>query len=349
MNLKTPEGDIHAKRNIKALFHVMILGVFLIQPIVGVLAPTSAIAAGLPLSQVQWKQTMLTTPAPGAGCFVASYPSIIWTLADCAPQPANPAPYTVGAGTDTMGHTSTKVIYDATGSPTSVSGYSSEHATGSGVCGDSNHDNCYSIQENTNQFSTTYHNVYDARVWQQFIYSNNASLTHGQVFMEYWMYGYVTTAGSCPLTHPHIGPWHTSGADCWADSNRTNTAALEDLSSMLNFGLAGAASNGGNDAVSFCNLSDCATSSVTDSAVLSLGADQEWNSVEFNFFGNSAINPQADFNTGMSLSINVALADSNLNSIAPSTFTSGLTGETNDFNLGTPSTDSQSYTINESN
>jgi hypothetical protein len=138
-----------------------------------------------------WQKTMHRTSPPSIGCFNATFPSTKWVEEPCqsagnysADIGANQYPdfYTSGGG---------KIISSAEGQFTSETNFQAENQANFPAFA-----NLYSIQLNTNTYSTTFHgNSVDA--WEQFnFYTPNCCSTTDYVQIEYVLLNYQNTYGS---------------------------------------------------------------------------------------------------------------------------------------------------------
>ena len=283
----------------------------------------------------QWREDISHIATPSAGCFHATYPSIVWERTACkaaiprvAPTPrwfSFGAAQTAGNGNDYTLQSST-LITKATGTFPSVTGVTSETGVGvaayggGGILGA----NEYSLQINSSFNSTTSacRNHSGCTVWQQFVYAPDYSVDgEAAVFMQYWLIGYG--GSSCP------SGWGSDGAgDCYRNSAAA-TAPDVPATQLANLKLAGTVASGGNDTVVFTNGTQAYSSSGSDSV---LYLSQVWKVSEFNVVGNAG-GSEAVFNSGSSITVKVAV--SNGSTTAPSCVAnSGSTGESNNLNLG---------------
>jgi len=149
----------------------------------------SAASPSIRMTEVRWQQSIAELPAPGGGCYHASYPALHWHMARCevAPDwPMAPGPITpqaVGDGNDYVAKVS-GTISQATGSFPMVSPHITETGQVDGI--GPQVANAFSLQLNTETFLTpTCYGSSDPSTcygWQQFVYSSDPNL----VFMQYW-------------------------------------------------------------------------------------------------------------------------------------------------------------------
>jgi hypothetical protein len=186
------------------------------------------------LSRDAWRATMARTPRPKSGCFTATYPDTEWQEVPCTTAPqrpyqpvGGPSPQTVGHGVDFSAGT-TQPISSAVGSFDTVVGVTS--LTGPDGA------NSYSLQLNTNQFSTSSCNSTACLGFQQFIYS-----TSGGLFMQLWLLGF---GPNCPAGFGHFG--HQN--DCATNSDAV-TVPVQRLANLGQLSLTGTAVSGGMDTI----------------------------------------------------------------------------------------------------
>jgi len=291
-----------------------------------------------------WRANMARSEAPAEGCFRADYPSVEWVATRCetvvprvAPRPPHPnaklAAQTANAGagqTTGNGHDyviqsanlirSTVGTFPTVGNVTSEKGVGVAAFGGGGILGP----NEYSLQINSNYTGTTSacggHS--GCTVWEQFVYATDYSRQgSAYVFIQYWLIGYGGTR--CP------SGWGSDGAgDCYRNS-RGVSAPDEPITELAKMKLAGSATAGGNDTITFTHGTTAYSISASDS-VVSLA--NVWRQSEFNIVGNAG-GSMAQFNSGASVTVHVAITDGTSNK--PSCVANaGSTGETNNLNLG---------------
>src|SRR5271170_4979143 len=303
-----------------------------------------------------WRGIMHETSAPSEGCFHASYPSTQWQEVECAEAPgyrsalpkAKNREQTVGNGYDYVlqvpsGH----LLSSAVGSFPSVTGVKSEKSVGvaafggGGILGT----NEYTLQVNTNFYNSAACDGYPwCLAWQQYVMSTNTpvSLTSGQltdkteVFLEYWLINYGIDIGFdiCPSGFLDGGAdAEGPGDDCVQNTKATVIAdgqlPITDLASLK---LSGSAKSGGTDAATVTYGTEAYTATVSDSLT---DIASGWTQAEFNVLGNAG-GSRADFNTGSSVTVKVAVTDGSTTApacVSPSEY-DGTTGETNNLTLG---------------
>lgn len=272
-----------------------------------------------------WHETMKHTAPPTAGCFHASYPSVIWEKASCGTtsyrsEPrVNMAAETVGNGADYAAGTS-GLTSSATGSFPVVTGVTSE--TGSAGAND------YTLQLNTNLANGSpacaSYGYSSCQVWEQFIYSSNYGGAGAQAFIQNWMF--IPRHARCPSGWNHYSTSSYNG--CYKNSSAINSVTVP-ATQLANMKLAGVVAANGNDTVTFTNGTNAYAVSEPDTT---LDIAAVWNQSEFNIVGNGG-GSAATFNTGSSVTVKVQVNDGSTN--APSCLANaGSTGETNNLNLG---------------
>jgi hypothetical protein len=280
-----------------------------------------------------WRAVMSHNPTSEEGCFHASYPSFVWEKVECVV--AHPAVHPIrsprisgegdvtGNGDDYVAQ-SAGLTSEALGSFPTVKDVKTEKSKGVAAFGDGGilGKNEYTLQANTNYTGTTSvcagHS--GCTVWQQFIYSTDyVTKGEGAVFMQYWLINWGTS--KCPTSFTKSSP------DCYTNSAIT-TAPDMPITDLGELTLSGSAIAGGNDTVVFNNGSDAYSASGSDSK---LDISSVWQQTEFNVVGDAG-GSRADFNTGASVTVKIALTDGSTS--APTCVAdSGSTGETNNLDL----------------
>jgi hypothetical protein len=286
-------------------------------------------------ARASWRVSMAHNDASPEGCFHASYPSFVWEATSCKVahprvhpvfhKPTNGTKFVTGNGNDYVAEAA-GLISATLGTFPSVADIKTEKSAGvaafgaGGILGS----NEYSIQLNTNFTGTTSvcagHS--GCTVWQQFIYATDYNVKgEGAVFIQYWLIDFGSAR--CPSGFGSDG-----AGDCFGNSSIV-TAPDMPITDLGELTLSGAAVAGGNDTVTFNNGSEAFSLTGKDSK---LAIASVWKESEFNIVGDAG-GSRADFNSGASVTVKVALTDGS--SSAPKCVAdAGSTGETNNLNLG---------------
>jgi hypothetical protein len=278
-----------------------------------------------------WRESMMEMALPKMGCFAATYPSTVWQEVKCttAPNypfiPRNPPrPLTVGNGHDLspqvpagLGFISTAIgSFENVNNVTSISGP---------VCSGSAVTDAYSIQLNTNFFSSTAcsgaANPASCLGWEQFLFTNDGS--SGVVFIQYWLISYNTTCPSGWNSYAFPGPTDTS---CWRNSNNATAVPNQTITNLDQLSLSGTVGLT-SDSVTFTSGSNVYSAAGDNSVSAASG----WTIADFALVGNGC-GAQANFNSGASFHererIIYGYGD------APNCVAQGFTGETNNLGFG---------------
>jgi hypothetical protein len=303
-----------------------------------------------------WRQAMHQISPPEEGCFEASYPRAQWEKVECASAPGYRSALlrpegrelTVGNGYDYVALApGSHLISSALGSFTKVTGVKSEKSVGVSAFGDGGilGPNEYTLQVNTNFYNSAACAGYSyCLAWQQYVMSTNTpvSLTSDkltgktEVFIEYWLINYGVDNGSdiCPKGFLDAGADSEGpGDDCVQ-----NTPAVVvyngqfPITDLADLTLSGSAVTNGTDRATVTYDTHAYTATVADKYTdIATG----WNMAEFNVLGNAG-GSRADFNSGSSLTLKVAVSDGSTSApicVPPADY-DGTTGETNNLTLG---------------
>ncbi|RUL79094.1 hypothetical protein EKH80_04340 [Dyella choica] len=308
-------------------------------------------------SLARWHETIKHLPPPAEGCFHAAYPSVIWRKIGCGAKPTYRSttrwkrvytadgmkmiPDTAGGGNDYAAQTANTTI-SAVGSFPQVQGVTSESGVNVPFGGSESNGiiglNQYTLQLNTdiNASSAACANFgyQSCQVWVQFIYStnNNGNITPAQpqVFIQNWVFPSQNdyAASGCPNGWIDASNANAGQYQCFVNSQGTNVPAV-DATQLGSLKLSGTSSANGNDTATFTYGTDAYSASEPDSTN---DLSAWWSQSEFNVVGNAG-GSEAQFNSGSSITVNVAVEDGTTN--APSCLSSaGTTGETNNLSLG---------------
>jgi hypothetical protein len=268
-----------------------------------------------------WRKSMVRSPRPKRGCFVASYPQKTWKEVPCVTPELIPFGPHRGARTFTVGN-GTDFAAQVTGNTTQAEG-SFENVTNAGGMTESGGGiaDKYSLQVNTNTFTTTTcsgaANPATCQGWEQFIYS---SKTLGKILIQYWLLGYNNP---CPTG------WGSDGAgSCF----RNNAGALTVPVQTINVTSLGQMTLYG-DTTDQVTLTSGGTiwSAPGDNYFPDLS--NGWRLTEFNIFGDASATPVAAFNAGSSMDVRTRV-NSGMGATPPTcAANAGQTFEQNNLNL----------------
>lgn len=279
-----------------------------------------------------WRQSMMEVSLPETGCFTATYPAPVWEEAPCttAPNfpyvPKNPPhPLIVGNGNDLSAQVPAGLgfISSAIGSFENVTNVTSEsgqiNGTGPAVA------NAYSIQLNTNLFSSTACSgaavPATCQGWEQFLFANDGS--SGFVFIQYWLINYNTTCPAGWFSFPYPGPSDTS---CYRNSNNSTAVPNQPITNLAQLSLSGTV-NASSDSVTLSSGSTLYSATGDNSVNAAAG----WTIADFAIVGNAG-GSQANFNSGASFVERTRITYGQGN--APNCVAQGFTGETNNLSFG---------------
>ncbi len=284
-----------------------------------------------------WRDALVKTRHLKKGCYTSSFPEGTWREIPCKAAPGFPqrpghggSPEAVGGGgmTDFSAQDSSGFISSATGSFASISDGVVERGqiNGSGP----QVDNAYSLQLNTNYFTTPACANAGAgamcRGWEQFVYASDGRA--GSVFIQYWLLSFNAV---CPTDWSPSPGVNSGDIDCYKNDDSGGTPVpVEPVSSLNKISLVG--SVGASDDSVILLVGDTAYLTTGDN---SLSAVNGWKAAEFNIFGDAGLG-QAVF--GPDTTIVVRTAVNNSGATAPGCVQTSFTGETNNLRLsGTPS------------
>jgi hypothetical protein len=269
-----------------------------------------------------WRKSMVRTARPGKGCFTTTYPEKTWKAVPCGKAPNRPygpnigiRPSTVGGGNDF----SAQVTGNATageGSFDSVNGVINENDNGNA--------NTFSLQLNTNRFTSNACNTFHAtdagcRAWEQFIYSNS-----GSAFIQYWLLPFAAAGTPCPAGWNAFN-WPTpQQVSCFINSANAAAVPVQNITALGTMKLDGA-------------VGDAVTLTIGNTLFAANGDNHfpdltnGWRFSEFNVFGDFN-STQAVFNNGSTITVRTAV-NSGMPATPPTCSQQGFTGETNNLTL----------------
>jgi hypothetical protein len=249
----------------------------------------------------RWRKTIVHTTRPEKACFVADYPATAWTKIPCG-KPPN-VKFQLAGGTGDESATVSGHISQAEGSFDAVIGVHSACSAScqngcpaNYTCSSGNLKNNFSLQLNTNLFTST-KACNGCVVWEQFIFTNHGcpqvswttdllidvfAPSPACAFIQYWLL--FQANGTTPYSPCQDG-WRNGNPGCYVNSQNAvlyTPFSVDDLALMkLSGAVAGVYSK--DDWVTFI-YGGRATSAPGDNRLPELS--QSWNQVEFNVLGN---------------------------------------------------------------
>lgn len=279
--------------------------------------------------QETWRKSMVRSARPKKGCFVVTYPAKIWREVPCGTAPNRPygprngvRPQTVGNGNDFAGQV-TGNTSQSEGSFDTVTGVTSENDGGSA--------DVFSLQLNTNRFTTNACTTFHAtdpgcQGWEQFIFSNS-----GSAFIQYWMLPFAAAGTACPAGWNSFN-WPTAAqVSCFINSVSAAVIPHQTINGLAAMKLDGAVAgvNGNQDDEVSLAIGNTIFSASGDNHFPDLTGG--WRFSEFNVFGDFN-GTQAVFNSGSSIVVRTAV-NSGAPAIPPTCAQQGFTGESNNLTL----------------
>lgn len=266
-----------------------------------------------------WRDTIAHTPAPGEGCFNASYPLLVWRQVRCVTAPKSEFAQLhitgrggrAGGGDDYAAKTK-HLISIAAGFFPEVKNLKSEQGPGGA--------NDFSLQLNSNFIpndkacagsSTPQY----CQSWVQFVFVNQ----YQNAFMQYWLQYYNATCPTGWNAFPNSG-------DCWKNSALV-AVPEQSIKQLPNLGMSGLAAANGNDMLVMSTKSQAYSITGKDS-VMHLA--NNWHQAEFNVLGSGGA--EATFNSGASVTDRIAVTAAS-NEVPSCTKKGGFTFETNNLAL----------------
>jgi hypothetical protein len=296
------------------------------------------IAPYIPLQErSDWRRTMSQKPVPNTGCFEAAHPSTEWKEVPCGKPPPYPYPPSIRSsvpaiiGGAASGFSAQKAgITLARGSFASYSSAPDE----SGQIGGKPPliANVFSLQLNTNtipnaQLPAALCQGTACIGWQQFVYSNTGSL-----FIQYWLINYglpVPPGGArpaCPIGWTFFGGVPGIAASgCFRNGANAARVDPQPISQISHLSLSGQ-TNAGQDTATM----EIPGKIITDVEVNVLNLAGNWNTAEFNIFGDCC-NSQAHF--GASTALWITTETDGAATTHPACVRQSFTAETNNLSL----------------
>ncbi|RDD80220.1 hypothetical protein DVJ77_18680 [Dyella tabacisoli] len=343
------------KFGVRSMIHVAVVaGLLSMVPLSSTFAAqvTNNIAVEAQAQALQsWHENIKKLGPPAAGCWSATYPNHLWKKEVCGKVSAYRSTPPTIASRDVLGNFATRAMGNKSaqqaGSGTDYSALTSNltsSAVGSfpvvrGVKSESGNygSNEYTLQLNTNisddvvQLGNTSpycaDNGYAAcSTWQQFIYSTDNGGGNPQAFIQNWLF--IGPGDSCPSGW---GSFSQGYYGCYTNSDAVAVPNVP-VANLAKVKLSGTASANGLDTVTFTYGTVAYAISQSDST---LEIASTWMQSEFNIVGDGSQSPAANFNSGSSLTVKLAVSDGSTNAptcVGPAN--GGTTGEYNNLNLG---------------
>lgn len=321
-------------------------------------APYSPLTSTSPMAErsaakdvvAMWSRTQMRVQLPGAGCFKASYPSGAWTRIACVtpadmrfsvPRKGGVQPAIVGNGADYTLISLPNVMSAAIGSfPTvdNVTGVRSIGVPAFGGHGGRTGPNVYSLQLNSNVFSTASCAAMKHCVgWEQFVFTNqpNSYEGGGNLIIQDWL----LSTNSSPLSGCPAGAgWQKSDGACVQNGPNSVLTPSVPISELRSLSLSGSADSSGDSAFLAVGSTVYGEKTIQGDGIVDLS--QHWTGVEFNVVGNGGGN-RARFNKGATITVSVE-ADTGSSLRPGCRGNSGSTGESNSLSFVAPPTNPQS-------
>jgi hypothetical protein len=273
--------------------------------------------------QQAWRAAIAHTPAPGKGCFTASFPLTVWQKVGCVTAPNRPyIPASGARGAQTTGDGNDYAAVTATLTAAAVGSFPKAKGLKSET--DGGRANVYSLQLNSNFMSSSpacasAFNPAICLAWEQFVYSSSSRAS----FMQYWLIHYTGGSVHCP------SGWNAFSTDCYKNSAAVNVP-LQAITELPNMSISGTAVHAGIDTFVTTTATNAYTTTGQDSVVFLADG---WNASEFNVVGDGG-GSAATFNAGTKLTVRIDLTDGT-NDKPTCQADDGTTGETNNLDLGT--------------
>lgn len=292
-----------------------------------------------------WGDGMMREGLPHAGCFRAEYPATAWSRVACgtAPNVVLPPrrgrinPSIIGNGNDYGIDVLPVTMLGAIGSFEDVSGVKTvtscapKYALGTSCGTHGLGNNVYSLQLNSNNFSTSScGKIRYCLGWEQFVYTNQPKYYSGggELIIQDWLLSTSTKKIKCPPKQN----WMASGGDCYKNAPNSVLVPTVPIAQLADVRLAGSAGSNGDSVFFSVGGYVYGMKSAQDDGVTDLS--QHWTGAEFNVVGNSDGN-QAVFNAGATITVRLE-AVTGYSTAAACAGNSGTTGEENNLSFVAP-------------
>jgi hypothetical protein len=297
-----------------------------------------------------WRDSVMRTQLPSAGCFQASYPSMTWERIACDTPPHLLYPLTLGAqstasdslpreatssGSNTVGDgndytaATTAVMSSAIGSFPTVTGVTSVTSTPNPAFGDDCEcgKNSYTLQLNSSFFSSAACNgESNCAGWEQFVYENPTGSSKGSLFIQDWLIpANLTGSIKCPRGKG----WESADGGCVQNSPSSVSIPNIAIANLGELKETGDAATSGDSVYLAVGSTVYGMKNVQSDGITDLASN--WKGAEFNIVGNAG-GSVAEFNAGSS--VTVSLQTDTGNTSAPACDAdSGTTGESSNLSF----------------
>jgi hypothetical protein len=262
------------------------------------------------VDEASWRNALVRTALPDAGCFKTTYPSVTWTRVPCSmvthgafpPDPrrlVHPAQIGGAGGQVEAAVNSPASIEEAVGSFPSVTHVRSEHSVPAGG-GKPFGPNTFSLQMNSQFFPTAACGANASCLgWEQFVFANGSSERQpSQLFIQDWLVATGTSTLTCPRG------WTQSKKSCVYNSKVANVpnAPIATLGTLKLWGYAMAA---GDSVFLAIGAKAYGVRNAQSDGTVDLAGN--WSRVQFNVLGDGG-GSVAVFNPGSSLTVQLEVA-----------------------------------------
>jgi hypothetical protein len=248
-----------------------------------------------------WSQSVIGAGLPGAGCFRASYPTLVWSRVPCvaAPPFKLPPPARDGERGATIGNNGNQYTIDV--APLAMTGAVGTFDNVKGAktvtscppkdvqgftCGShGDGPNVYSLQLNSNFFSTqACGGRLDCAGWEQFVDTNYpgyyATGAGGSLHIQDWLIATGSKALKCP---PNQG-WIVSKPDCYKNAPYSILVPNIAVTALKGVSLSGSATSSGDSVFLAYDYYVYGMKDAQNGATMYLS--QHWTAAQFNIIGD---------------------------------------------------------------
>jgi hypothetical protein len=258
-----------------------------------------------------WRNALVRTTLPAAGCFETAYPSTAWVRVPCStvahqiflPDPRRQLRRNQigGAGGQIEASVNSPAsIAEAVGSFPSVVHVTSEHSVPAGG-GKSDGPNTFTLQMNSQFFPTaTCGANTNCLGWEQFVFANGPSggPTRSAIFIQDWLVPTDSSALACPHG------WTSADKGCVYNSEGVSVPTVP-ITTLGSLKLWGYAMLGGDSVFLAIGTKAYAVRNAQPDGTVDLAGS--WSKVQFNVLGDGD-GSVAAFNPGSSLTVQLEVA-----------------------------------------